>query len=294
MGSSSSSLGLVSCGLDWVTLTTTDSHMRSRFQGYFNKVLADERKLGYDAKRGGAYGFYGERTRHALLGHKEEWSMLQISSDQAQNAIDLAKSTSNATRLDIQATIRVEQGAVNSMLEFWCERAREAPATRGIRPKVKAVVGEHGVETVQIGRRASDVFIRCYDKFEESGEECYRDCVRVEAEIKGKTARALWQKLAEVTCPRNYIMEVLTFLLERRGVDVQELISEWEPEPLPLKERTSLERTKGWMVTQVAPAVARMAAEWGWYTPLSVLFDRCLTDRDRTVIMNAWSLAWGD
>jgi hypothetical protein len=294
MGLHSSELRLVSAGIDYLTLTTTSPATKSRMQSLFQAIASEDRAMGYKLVKGGAFGFYGQRTRHALLADKEDRAIMQVSGQQAQRSFKLMRPGDNCTRLDIQVTMQVTPGTVNQVLERLCAEVRSAPAIRGIRPKCKASVGDHGTETVYIGKRQSDIFIRCYDKFEESGKEEYRDTVRLEVEIKGKTAKALWNHCVEHGLGPGYLLGVLRTCLSRRGISLDWV--EWpsESKAIPLKEKTSQERTRAWWKQQVAPSVARDVAEWGWYTAMSILFDRCLTDNDRTCIMNAVSLQWGN
>jgi hypothetical protein len=261
---------------------------------YFNGVLNDDKVLGFQPKRGGAFGFFGQKTRHALLAQKDDREMLQVTGKAAQRTIMICNAGDNATRVDIQVTVRVEPGKVREhMARVWGE-ACSAPKVRGHRPKPTFRGDESGYQTIYIGERSSEIYIRVYDKFAECGEEWARDCVRYEVEIKGKTSKALWEKCANDGLGTGYLLSVLRYVLERRGLDVAGIDWAVLPEAIPIKEKTSLERTRGWIVTQVAPALARMSAEWGWFTAFTVAFDRCLTGDDKTRIMNAWSLNWGN
>jgi hypothetical protein len=87
---------------------------------------------------------------------------------------------------------------------------------------------------------------------------------------------------------------VLRTILERRGIAISDMVWPTVSQAIPIKEITSLQRTRAWWAKQVAPSVARDVAEWGWYTALSILFDGCLTQWDRTAIMNALSVQWGN
>lgn len=294
MDLSAISLSVVSAGIDYLTLTSTNSHTQSRMRSFFQHVSNEDCKLGYKTVKGGAFGFYGQRSKHALLAQKDERSMLTVSGQQAQQTFRLMREGDNCTRLDIQATFHVKHGTVSEVLAQIACDARSAPSVRGIRPKVKNTDGDHGTETVYIGKRQSDIFIRCYDKYEESGKEEWKDCVRLEVEIKGKTSKALWNECSSKGYGPGYLLGVLRAILERRGIELSGI--EWPtlPQAIPLKEITSLQRTRAWWAKQVAPSVARDVAEWGWYTALSILFDGCLTQFDRTAIMNALSVQWGN
>jgi hypothetical protein len=290
---SSSWLGLVSAGIDWITLTATDSTICRAMGEFFDNVAANDKRLGYATVRGGAYGFYGWKARHGLLGRKDDRSMLQVSSEAAKTAYVLAYEGGHCTRLDIQVTLRVAPGQVQAMLARLEAEVRSHKPVRGLRPKVKSINGDNGPETILVGRRASDVYMRLYDKFEESKEEQYRDTVRLELELKGKAAQGIWEKVRKHGNQHKYLLGVLKAYLARRGVSVEEIPFDADVQAIPPKEKTSLERTIGWLAKGVAPSVAKLAFEWGWQTAFNVVFGNVLTQFDRSAILNAWSRAWG-
>lgn len=149
-------------------------------------------------------------------------------------------------------------------------------------------------QTLYVGSRQSDVFVRIYDKFLESKEECYRDCVRLEIEYKGKKSQAIWQALAEGTLRGMSLLSMLLTDLESRGIDVQGIELERMDIRLPKAKPSKEERTWGWWASQVAPSVARSVAERGWYTAFQILFRECLSEFDKTAILNAVSISWGN
>lgn len=294
MDLSATSLSITSAGIDFLTLTSTSSHSQSRMRSFFAHVSNEDSRMGYKTVKGGAFGFYGQRARHALLAQKDDRTMLQVSGQAAQQSFRLMRQGDNCTRLDVQVTFHVEHGSVPAILAQVAAEARSVPAVRGIRPKVKNIEGDHGTETVYVGKRSSDVYIRCYDKFLESGKEEFKDCVRFEVEFKGKTSKALWNECANKGYGPGYLLGVLRTVLARRGIEFTDV--EWPTvsQAIPIKEITSLQRTRAWWAKQVAPSVARDVAEWGWYTAMSILFDGCLTEWDRTAILNALSVQWGN
>jgi Replication initiation factor len=294
MGLQDSSLSLVSAGLDWITLTSVNQKTKLKMWRYFNEIAASDLQLGYKLVPGGAYGFYGKRTRHALLAEKEGRMMLQVSGERAKRAILLCAEGDNATRLDVQVTLRVGEENVSAWLENQLNRADTAPAQRGKPRSVKAVVANKKVQTVYIGKRKSDLFVRIYDKFEESGKEEFRGCVRLELEIKGKTSRALWAHMAQEGLGTMYLLSVLLFHANRVGLSTEGIDIETDAIEIPKRETTKESVTLGWWAKQVAPSVARYCALGGWQTAFFALFGHCLTEFDKTAIMNTLSIAWGN
>jgi hypothetical protein len=290
----SSCLGVVSAGIDWITLTSTNQTTKKEMWRYFGGIVAEDLKLGYKTVPGGAYGFYGKRTRHALWAEKEDRTMLQVSGRRAQRAVMLCHPGDNATRLDVQVTLRVGEENVSTWLSDQADAAENAPRQRGKPREVARVIRSKKTETVYIGKRKSDLFLRLYDKFAESKEEEYRGCVRMELEIKGKTAKALWAYMAEEGRGTMYLLSMLLFHARRVGLSTKELeLTEPAPE-LPKQENTKESVVLGWWSSQVAPSVARYSALGGWQTAFFALFGNCLTEHDKSMIMNSLSLVWGN
>lgn len=283
-----------SAGIDYVTLTSTHNGAKSAYKKYFMDVANRDRQLGYKTVAGGAYGFYGQRTRHALLAEREDRAMLQVSGYEAQRTDSLMKHEGHCTRLDIQVTVQCEEGEVPQILEYLYNASKTHPLARGHQPTLKRIEGQGGTETVYIGSRKSDVFIRLYDKGLESGEEEYKNCVRLEVELKGKVANSVWIHCKDEGVGTRYLLQVLKHTLETRGVDVDWFTFPVDGRKPPHKEKTRDEVTMYWWEHQVAPSIKRIVGEWGWQTPMRILFGKALTDHAWTAILNAWSLGYGN
>lgn len=285
---------ITSAGIDYLTLTTVSRETKLRMMRYYNGIVVDDHRLGYEAKPGGAFGFYGSRTRHALYAHKDDRSMLQVTGKAAQRSVILVAPGDNCTRLDVQFTIYVGEENVQRYLSDQASRAAAPRVIRGKRPDVTQVLKNGSCQTVYIGSRKSEIFVRLYDKYAESKDDCFRGCVRLECEFKGATSKALWAYMAREGVGTMWLLRILLQVLEERGVDIAGIDIDRQdvkrPKPSPSKE----ERTIGWWASQVAPSVARISSERGWYTAFRVLFDKALTEWDKTAIMNALSVSWGD
>jgi hypothetical protein len=238
------------------------------------------------------FGFYGQKTRHAVWGVKKDWALVQSSGRFAKNGLKLAMSGIQASRIDVQVTMRVDPGTVQQVLRGAYELACNAP-NGGHRPReVRLIESRRRAQTVYIGSRASDMFVRCYDKFEESGDEEYRDCVRYEVEIKGRAAKALWEHMATTGSGVGFLVKLLVDVLRERGIELD--ITEFDNLPtLTLKkDKTTDEGRLAWLKRTVAPTVAKLSETRGWIAPFSMLFDLALNDFDKCGIMRALSISW--
>lgn len=284
---------LVDAGIDYIRVTSEDKREKGRMLDYYRAVRGRDEKLGYEEKSGGAFGFLGKKVRHALYGDKKEWGMVQVSGYEAKRSMVLANRGTQATRIDLQLTFQVETGTVEATIRSAYESACDAKHLKKRPPNVRLIESRRAAQTVYLGARASDIFFRIYDKHEESGKEEYVNCVRFELELKGRLAKALWQKWVEGTGTLLESLEMVVAMLLERGVAV--------PNPdlqamdiLRLKRSaSSLEATVGWLAQNVAPTVARLSASHGWIFPFSLLFQTATNDLDRVRIMRMLGIVWG-
>lgn len=279
-------------GIDYITLTSMESVSQSRMISYFNEIAAGDRALGYPLLNGGANGFVGKQTRHALLGWRGERCMLRVSGSRSQRAFLIADARDNCTRLDIQLTVQIARGQVPRFLDALEMVTRNHKPLNGRQPEVRAIHGATGNETVYVGKRSSEVFIRCYNKFLESGEERYRDCVRLEVELKGSTSKRIWRYLAENSLGPGFLIGILCYFINRRGISTDwiDLNTFVEQPPEPQRKRSDV--TMAWLATQVAPSVRRMCAERSWQETFRSLFSDTLTTDAMSCILSLVSVSY--
>jgi DNA relaxase NicK len=284
---------LVDAGVDYLRLTTQDRAARNSFMRFYRRVAEFDYQLGYEEQKGGAFGFYGMRTRHALFGDKKEWSMLQVSGYESRSAWMLAQEGTQATRVDLQLTIFVGEENVERTIRAAYESACDHVRAKSRPIDVKLIEHRRRAQTLYLGKRASDIFCRVYDKFEESGREEYRGCVRYEIEFKGRMSKALWQALVLHETNLRASLEMVIAMYSERGVTVpcsdldNQDIVHLKPSP------TSLDGTVAWLSKQVAPTVKRLTAEFGYITPFRILFEQALTDLRIHRIMRTLAVVWG-
>lgn len=268
---------LVDAGIDYVRITSEDVGVQNELYDAFMGVAKDDAKLGYKIIPGGAFGFMGKKTRHALWGEKKGWAMLQISGGAAKRSHLLAKPGSQAARLDLQLTYWVGEENVERTIRQAYNGACDCEDPSRKHMQVNLIESRRRAQTLYVGSRASDVFFRVYDKFEESGKEEYRGCVRFELELKGRMSKACWKKLVDFDTTLRAMLEMVISMLAARGISVPSDDLDNQDLLHLKKERTTLEGTLGWLSRQVAPAVSRISAEVGYYSPFVALFGEALT-----------------
>jgi hypothetical protein len=283
---------LVDAGIDYIRVTSEDKREKGRMLDYYRAVRGRDEKLGYEEKTGGAFGFLGKRVRHALYGDKGTWGMVQVSGYEAKGSAKLARAGTQATRIDLQLTFWVGENEVESCIRSAYDAACSAVNLKKRPPSVRLIESRHKAQTVYLGARASDVFFRIYDKFEESKKEEYRGCVRFELELKGRLAKALWQKWVDGTGGIRASLEMVIAMLSERGVQVPDSDLDNQDILCLKKQQTSIEATAAWLATQVTPTIKRLSGSHGWIFPFSLLFQSSMSDVDRRRIMQLLAIAW--
>lgn len=284
---------LVDAGIDYVRVTSDKPGPMARMLSYFLNVAQRDAALGYKVQKGGCFGFYGDKTRHALYGRKKEWALLQASGYEAKRALLLTHEGSQASRIDLQLTYRVETGTVEKTIReaYKAACAHDAPERRHM--QVSLIEQRGKAQTVYLGSRASDIFFRIYDKFEESGKEEYRDCVRFELELKGRASKALWQQLITGQMNLTSALQMVVHMLAERGVvtpcqDIQDMDI-----MLPPRQKTSEESTAAWLRKQVSPVLRRLTNEHNWMYAFNAVFDGVICEWERHRVTRSLAICWG-
>lgn len=125
--------------------------------------------------------------------------------------------------------------------------------------KVALVNGFGGGDTLYLGSRQSETFVRIYNKEkEQDGKPEYKGVTRYEVEYKGDAAGAALERCrARRYDSASCALEVLG-VLRRRGVELHlgELVPR-DARPDADKPRPAIDATLAWFRQQVAPSVAR-------------------------------------
>ena len=284
---------LVDAGIDYLRVTSQDRKRQEQMFEYFRNIAVMDEKQGYEVKPGGVFGFWGKKSRHALWGVRNDWALVQSTGRFAKAGLKMAMSGIQASRIDIQMTYRLESGEVSEAVREAYEDA--CMATPGAhRPRaVKLIEERHKAQTVYIGKRSSDIFVRIYDKFQESGKVEYERCIRFEVEIKGRAAKQLWNRMALGSDGIGFLLHLLYEVLRERGITLPEDNFDNAPSMVFKKEPTADESRIAWLARSVAPTVSKLSETYGWIMSFSVLFEKALTEFDKRRIMQSLAFCWG-
>lgn len=283
----------IDAGLDYLRVTSEDARDHNNMEEFYNKIARGDVALGYKEHSAGAFGFFGHATRHALLAKRADRKMLQVSGSRAKDGLYMLSATSQATRLDVQTTVRLSEQSVSSYIKTLHAILLEGKNREGRQATIRAIQTNGEYQTIYIGSRASDWYMRIYDKYAESGKEEYRDCVRFEIELKGRVAKGIWKYMHQNGKGVVYLLKVLEARFAEFGIEIPDKEG-WEKEQFrPAPEQKCIEKTLRWLETSVAPSVGRVSSEMGWLQPLIALFSDILYQDEMNTLAQNMAFIWG-
>lgn len=252
---------------DWVTLTTSERYVYNEFVQMVGesvdwKATSSQKRLQYSGIGGDGF-FYGVGIQDGSPHYMMILSGLLAGQLLPVWAGRQSARLCNCTRFDIQITIpknwkeRETSGIGRDILA----RQREGTSRTGAALSVKMVVSDRANDdTVYLGSRTSDRFIRIYDKVSEG--VAY---LRYELEVKGRTVARLWDEYltgasALPVWLRGSIPDYARTVFELHQVIAA--IGANDTDRSWIETGTSdWETKKAWLNEQVRPALVRAAIE---------------------------------
>lgn len=251
-----------SVGVDWVTLTYAPSTM------VYDNVLRQGRSWvrswchpftgGFETKPWRSMSYAGWQHGPARAGRRDD-SAICIISGAVVGKPHYMPDLDNArcTRLDIRIDLYYEQPKPDliTLSEAATLQARKG---KGGRPwLVDPRRPDPGGHTLYIGKRTSPLFLRIYDKEEESGgDAAYAGCWRLEIELKDDAANETFHALRAVDFAEDSLVACnLAYSAERglRFADWQ--YDRWDAYAAGAGMPTDVARKLNWLGTTVAPSV---------------------------------------
>ena len=256
-------VGRVAC--DWLTLTTFDyevfKEIRTICEGYIDyNTSYSQKRLQYSGTGGDGY-FFGSGEQRGERHHMIVLSGVQAAVLAPQIATSLFAPLVSCTRIDIQVTVpAMVGGRKTGELGYELRRRfKEGNGRVGRNPDVAIWDNESSVgDTIYIGSRSSDRYVRIYDKH--NGPLQF---LRYECEFKRRQADRIWDEFISsesalhhwlagtISAPlREFpeFSEVIRLVEERGTADV------W----IEVEDR-DVSRTLAWLHRQVTPAVVKLS-----------------------------------
>lgn len=163
------------------------------------------------------------------------------------------------TRIDLQCTWLYEEDHENLAAQL-CEGVREYQREQSLPnpPSITLIQGFGNGDTLMVGSRSSEKYIRVYDKTREQNQTGPYWMWRWEVELKGKSAIETFKYLSTEHGSAQAILYALTAYLDNRGImHPWEEISQFA-EPKGERPQTSYEKSLEWLRSHVRGTVRKL------------------------------------
>jgi hypothetical protein len=214
------SFSLYNTGVDWLTATAKAGGQGRPFRALGNALRDKERAAGGDVVPATLRDYAGHRGDGFFYGARSEDSIIILSGPRAAaHWREYVAVASNVSRLDLQVTLWTHGEQPHIAREAY-HRLRRLPAGRG-RPRSLTLIQSHPRgETLNIGRRTSDAYGRCYDWAAAHTKEEARTIWRYEVEYKRHYAARKAAALSAASCARTFTSLEVKQWFEVRGLPV--------------------------------------------------------------------------
>lgn len=263
---SATDVGMWHAGVDYVRLTTRPQYDDGETEGLYRKcaraVVAAGAEGAIEFEPWRWLGYYGERCASVAYGAGPQGCILQVAGWQAQDEALLGAPWDGVPRLDVQLTVWLTRDVPGVAAEV-ARRSRAASHfARGGRWKVAHIDGGDDGATAYIGSRASDSFIRCYDKWRESGRsDDYTYAWRFECEFKNEQAASIWPEKGTTTHDPDVWAQIVLSRLSAKGIVLPGVrAARRNTTPPAPRPKTTAESRLAWLRTQVAPTIDKLLA----------------------------------
>jgi hypothetical protein len=257
-------------GIDWITVTAKSKKRCIALAEKAATLLRSEVHSGNFRKPWGMSGFSGFKAGSVQLGRRNDEVMVRVSGDLAHtNWRELYEISDNCSRIDLECTSRNTSDARRRIRRHWKE-ARRFGSQRRRAPFVGHFSGNDESETLYLGRRVSDIFIRIYDKGRQSKLEHFSNSVRYEVELKGERARAMAFDLSRTNSEMSTVISRVAGFLAKRGVHCPQ---HWAAAYHSGIARMPPDRARylAWLTTAVRPSTLAVVSMGGLVEVLEAL-----------------------
>jgi DNA relaxase NicK len=217
-------------------------------------ILKSEQKRGNDIRPWTFAGYQGLKCGSAQVGTRHDSTCIRLSSGvAAEHWLDAYHAGESFSRVDLQSTFKLDYDP-QRLIQSVYRSALAHTKKKKNGPACTILKSSNGTATVYLGRRQSNLFLRCYDKGRESGLDYYQNCVRFEAEVKGPICLLVLRDCASLSSGRGNPAKYVSSLFRRRGCAQLPESDGIDTLCVPRK-RSDTERKLTWLSTQIRPSV---------------------------------------
>lgn len=163
----------------------------------------------------------------------------------------------HCTRIDLQVTMSVPDGKTDEIITSLADRVL-ALSEAGLKRRLKYtyINGYGDGDTFYIGSRASERYIRIYNKGAQSGQEA---SIRLEVEYKGKLAETVWADLRQSTSYSLFSLQAICGVAYGVGIPLPVRIQATNRVFIRDSDKIKSDlRTLKWLREAVKPSIRRL------------------------------------
>lgn len=244
-------------GIDYFTGTALAGKEAVEYLIKADTVLSQERRRGFFLEPWRMSGYEGWKCGRLQMGQRPDGAIVRLSSSLAEGHWwDFWQVSGRCSRIDLQITVDAGPKVTQTILNLR-KRVSRHYSKRHDGPTVTVWSNSEGGCTVYLGKRASALYFRCYDKGAESGLKELAGHMRLELEVKNRLTQPTIAQLLRAETVHSGIAGIIGGYLRSRGVstNLPYMDCRWYKRP-PLT--TDCLKSLLWLETSVRPTVQRL------------------------------------
>jgi DNA relaxase NicK len=243
-----------SAGVDWITCTQSREFPEKHLRDIAFNLLESEESAGNKCSPWSSRGYVGYQAGGVRIGVRPDSWCVQLSSSVARdNWKQVYDERTNLSRIDVQTTVQFETSQPYIIKTL--HRDALEPHKRPGRPSERRLISSTTKgDTLYIGRRVSQVYLRAYDKGVEQQSHEAGKLLRYEAELKGDRARQIAASIYKASSEWEASHALISQLFRREHVRVprETLERQWDSLSLRTPDAT---RKLAWVRSSVQPSI---------------------------------------
>lgn len=206
-------------------------------------------------------GYRGHALGKFFVGTSVQGMAMYASGAWSSDLLEARLRWQNAPRLDIQVTLWYQDDIAATLIDASVAATLAHRDQRKLPPYAvqrRATFGDG--DTLYIGSRTSDKYVRIYDKMREKKEPEYENSIRFEVELKGEIARMYVHECDDAFPQQEWWYSKVRTILRGYGISLPDCVPETYAVPEYKKEVPTVDSRLAWLSSQVAPTVAKLVA----------------------------------
>jgi hypothetical protein len=245
---------VIDAGVDWLTVTCTDSVRRSKLEAMAVEELHRQSQTGLKVKPWRMLQFEGLSCGEVGYATTRDMSIFRLSSSAAwRDWWRFYELSTNCSRIDLQVTV-AEVPNPEELIRTHRREALDHFAGWKRPPEVAIRDSNRRPPTLYVNQRVSAQMGRVYDKGSESKLDHYKACVRYEVEYKDAAAGLISSAIFRKPGRQDDAIARVAGFFRVRGISPRYSVESPSPLTCPRKRSDDRKRLE-WLATQVRPAI---------------------------------------